>query len=470
MRIKTSRLRHRFLWASLALATFLAAPSFFQPEIHAGDAPGGGQRGSSGSALDAPHQYTGPGACSSTTCHGSIAPMTINRVKQNEYSVWITRDKHSKAFAALTNPVGRRMGEILKIGKSETAQKCLACHALDVPEGERARTFEMNEGVSCENCHGPAAAWLGPHTERDWKHEDSVAKLGMVDTRDIIKRTERCLTCHLGNNEKYVDHEMIAAGHPDLYFELDSFSAQMPRHWKDNNSEPGQPEGSDPWFDVREWATGQAVQLKDALIHLSERTKGKVWPEYSELECYACHHSLGPAEQSWEQQRGYPNRRPGDPPWNISRYVVLREIVRQVDESDAAKLDTEVEHVNKLMSTLNPNREEVATAATNAAHLAGEIAQKLNTMQYNSALALHLLQTISSDPNGNISGQGAHCGYQAAMALQSLYVAYERNQKFQDSQQLRGAISGLFEQLQVPSSYDANRFSRQMKQVNALSR
>jgi len=28
-----------------------------------------------------------------------------------------------------------------------------------------------------------------------------------------------------GTKNKFVDHEMIAAGHPDLYFELDSFSA-----------------------------------------------------------------------------------------------------------------------------------------------------------------------------------------------------------------------------------------------------
>ena len=88
-------------------------------------------------------------------------------------------------------------------------------------------------------------------------------------------------------------------------------------------------------------------------------------------------------------------------------------------------------------------------------------------MQYNSPLALRLIQRISSD-SGNISTQGWHCAAQAAMALQSLYVAYDRNQKFQDSQQLRAAIGGLFEQLQIPSSYDANRFSRQMKNVNAL--
>jgi len=264
-----------------------------------------------------------------------------------------------------------------------------------------------------------------------------------------------------------VDHEMIAAGHPDLYFELDSFSAQMPRHWKENNSEPGQPDGSDAWFDMREWATGQAVQLNRALVHLAERTKGDVWPEYSEMECYACHHSLVPAEQSWEQARGYLNRRPGDPPWNLSRYIVLREIVREADEDEAQKLDAEVMRVNSLMSTLSPKRDDVAAAAASSAQIAGGVAQKLNTMQYNPALALRLLQRISSDSD-NISAQGWHCAAQAAMAMQSLYVAYDRNQKFQDSAQLRAAVAGLFEQLQVPSSYDATRFSRQMKNVNAL--
>jgi len=42
------------------------------------------------------------------------------------------------------------------------------------------------------------------------------------------------------NENRFVDHEMIAAGHPDLFFELDSFSAVMPRHWKSpRESEPG---------------------------------------------------------------------------------------------------------------------------------------------------------------------------------------------------------------------------------------
>src|SRR5260221_620832 len=83
-----------------------------------------------------------------------------------------------------------------------------------------------------EACHGPATGWLGYHVTKDAKHEESV-KRGMYDTKDVVKRTEKCLTCHLGTSEKFVDHEMIAAGHPDLVFELEAFSAAMPRHWKE---------------------------------------------------------------------------------------------------------------------------------------------------------------------------------------------------------------------------------------------
>jgi hypothetical protein len=412
-------------------------------------------------------QYTGPGSCSSTSCHGSIAPRTDNRVRQNEYSVWIVRDKHSKAFVSLTGTVGERMAAILNLGKAELAPKCLACHALDVPAGQRAHTFDLSDGVSCENCHGPASAWLGRHTERGWTHEQSVA-LGMYDTRDLVKRSEMCLSCHLGNEQKSVDHEMIAAGHPDLYFELDAFSATMPRHWKEPG-EPGETEGSDPWFDVREWSTGQAVQLQESLTQLASRAQGKIWPEYSELECYACHHSLGPAEQSWRQARGYPNRRPGSPPWNASRYVVFREIARQVDEPGTQELDKQLAHLANLMSDANSDRAAVVTEAKNAALTAHDLALKLNHMPYDSAMTLRLLHQITSDAD-YISNQDEHAAAQAAMAIQSLFVAYDRNEKMQNAQEVRAAISGLFDQLQVPSNYDPTRFSRQMHEVNALLR
>jgi hypothetical protein len=415
-------------------------------------------------AAQAP-RYTGPGSCASTTCHGSVSPRADNRVLQNEYGTWIVKDKHSKAYASLQGNVGERMATILGIGKAESAPKCLACHALDVPAAQRTRTFDLSEGVSCESCHGPAAAWLGPHTERDWTHEKSIAA-GMYDMRDLTKRSEKCLSCHLGNEEKSVDHEMIAAGHPDLYFELDSFSAVMPRHWKEPG-EPGEPENSDPWYDVRELTTGQAVQLRQSLLRLESRAYGKHWPEYSELQCYSCHHSLTLPENSWRQAHGYSGRRPGDPPWNPSRYTIFHEVVFQAGGDSAEKLDSELARLGQLMSQLNPDRDAVAAAAGNSARLVGDLSAKVDAMANDSASALRLLRKISGDAD-NISAQGEHAAAQAAMAVQSLFVAYERNEKFPRSAELRAAISALFQDLQDPSAYDPARFAGKLRQVNAL--
>src|SRR5215472_12190973 len=333
-------------------------------------------------STDAPEpiKYIGPGSCAATSCHGSVKPVAGSRILQNEYSTWILQDKHSRAYSALTGDVGERMARILKLEtKAEEAPKCLACHALYTAPEQRGRPFELADGVSCENCHGPASAWLGPHTTRDWPHEKSVA-LGMVETRDVIRRTNRCLECHLGTKDKFVDHEMIAAGHPDLYFELDSFSAVMPRHWNQPRLfASGQAVEDAAWVGVRDWSAGQAVQLAAQMNRLVWRAKNErydkkdVWPEYSELSCFACHHSLGQAKDSWRQEHGYVGRRPGDPAWNASRYVVFRVLAKQIDSGNGQELDKHLLAVSSEMSKLNPDRGVVASAASAAAPLCQQI-------------------------------------------------------------------------------------------------
>src|SRR6201981_2880745 len=316
-----------------------------------------------------PVKYIGPGSCAATSCHGSGKPIAGSRIRQKEYSTWILQDKHSRAYQALTGEVGDRMPRILKLdAKAEESSKCLACHGLYTPPEQRGRAFAISEGVSCENCHGPAAAWLGPHTTHSWSHEKSLA-LGMTDTRNVIHRTEKCLESHLGTKNKFVDHEMIAAGHPDLYFELDSFSAVMPRHWKQPlESEAGKTKEDPAGVGVRDWSAGQAVQLRAALERLTWRAKGErydkkdVWPEYAELSCFACHHSLGPAKDSWRQEHGYVGRRPGDPAWNASRYAVLRLLAKQMDSANAQELHRQILLVSEEMSKLNPDRNAVEAA------------------------------------------------------------------------------------------------------------
>jgi hypothetical protein len=296
----------------------------------------------------------------------------------------------------------------------------------------------------------------------------------MHDTRDVIHRTEKCLECHLGTKNKFVDHEMIAAGHPDLYFELDSFSAVMPRHWKSpRESEPGKPVEDAAWVGVREWSAGQAVQLRTAMERLTWRARNErfdkkdAWPEYSELSCFACHHALGPAKDSWRQGHAYIGRRPGDPPWNSSRYVVFRLLAKQVDSVSAMELDRQMLAVSDEMSKLNPDRNAVASAASAAAPLAQRIAQRLATMQYDQAVALRMLQRIPDDAE-NIALADERAAEQAAMALDSLYIAYSKDAKPANAAEVRAAINALFQQLENPSSYNADQFASSLRRIRTM--
>ena len=138
-------------------------------------------------------KYNGPGGCASSSCHGSIQPKQITHVSQNEYSIWAGQDKHARAYQVLSNDVSLRIGRILNLkSPPEQSEKCLACHALSVSAEQRAQTFDLNDGVSCESCHGPAAGWLGPHTVKGWENQASEqkAKLGMVDLATIQAQAE----------------------------------------------------------------------------------------------------------------------------------------------------------------------------------------------------------------------------------------------------------------------------------------
>jgi Cytochrome c554 and c-prime len=405
-----------------------------------------------------PSKYTGPGSCSSPSCHGGVTERSETSVLQNEYSTWVVRDKHAHAFVNLTNPVGTRIAKIMGLGQPDNAPRCLACHALDVPVDQRARTFDLTDGVGCENCHGPASAWLGPHTTRGWNYDKSL-ELGMYNTRDLVKRSERCLGCHLGTPDKSVDHELIAAGHPDLYFELDSFMSVMPPHWKEVDK--------DPLFGVRALAVGQAVQLREQLRRVARESQRGIWPEYAELDCFACHHSLVAAKDSWRQELGYAGRRPGNPPWNLSRYVVLRHVVQEADSSAAQPLASELEKVYALVTALGSDRKQVAEEALNASEMADRLAQRLNAMTFDQPMTLRLMKSISSDA-GAIANQDERAAEQATMVLDSLFVAYLKNAKLANEQQIRAGINALFKQLEDPSAYNAFQFASALKNLNSV--
>ena len=405
-------------------------------------------------------KYSGPGSCAASNCHGSIQPKNVVRISQNEYSIWAGQDKHAGAYLVLSNNVSLRMAKILGLPQPPNqSDRCLNCHALNVKQDRRAQTFQsIDGGVSCESCHGPAVGWLGAHTLKNWSHEQSV-KLGMIDTRNLARRTEQCLSCHSGTGDKEVDHVMIAAGHPDLTFQLQTFSSAMPRHWKPvpNTAE---------WQDVQELAVGQAVQLREALNRLNRRASGPNWPEYAEYECFACHHSLTKPEASWRQAEGYRDRLPGAPVWNPSTYAVFRYVAGAVDASTTNQLITQLREIEQL-SGKPASKDQLAARAQEAGALADRIAHEVQALSYDRNLVTRLLHEIASDSE-TIAAEGERSAEQATMALDSLSRAYAKNEQVANQEELRAAINELFQQLANPSAYNAPKFAMQMQKVAKL--
>ena len=399
-------------------------------------------------------KYIGPGSCSATACHGGVQPRNITPVQQNEYSTWAVQDSHSKAYRSLENPISQRMGRLLGIAHPEASSKCLVCHALSIPESQRGREFDLSEGVSCESCHGPASAWLGPHSEKNSKISQFTS-LGMYDLADLQRRSEKCLTCHLGTPEKQVDHAMIAAGHPNLVFELDSYSAIQPPHWKPS---------PDPNQGVRLWSIGQAVQLREALRRLQRRAQSPNWPEYSELDCYSCHHSLTKPEESWRQARGYADRPPGAAPWNVAHYAVFRIVAKDVDAASSQELESALRDVFAVTAKPASDRTQISKAAADASQVADTFVGKMKSADFSRARTARLLSEISRQGD-SLAGDDALTAEQTTMALDSLFISYSKQAA--DNSGVRAAIDGLFQELQNPSVYSAPRFSAQMRKVNA---
>jgi hypothetical protein len=385
-----------------------------------------------------------------------VWPRTGSRIKQNEYKIWSGKDRHAKAYNVLLEPRSKLIARNLGIDRAETAGKCLDCHALNVPTGEQAKSFDLSDGVSCESCHGPAAGWLGPHTTRGQTHQRNLA-LGMYETKDLPKRVERCLSCHIGTEKKTVDHEMIAAGHPDLIFELDTFSALMPPHWEEPKS---------AWQGMRRWAVGQAVALGASMEQLERRVRGSPWngwPDFADFECFSCHHNL--VLPSARQARGYPGRA-GIPLWNPSRYMVFRQVVAAISPAERRILDQLIEELKQRLQNAGSGRTFVAETASRIAQLMDNLVPQLEKASYSESLARTVMRAIAADGDA-ISNAGMRSAEQATMALEALYNSYEQTTE-KNNKPLNAQISRLYETLQSTSRYDPEQFAAQLKQVRNL--
>ena len=201
--------------------------------------------------------FVGSIGCKSSSCHGGAGP------KRDQYITWSQKDFHTKGYAVLLNARSTRIAEALGIASATASARCTVCHSpFQSTESTRLTpTAHPDEGVSCESCHGAAGGWLRGHTRADWSYNMRVGA-GMRDLRNLYVRANACVACH-----QNIGIELLRAGHPDLFFELDGQTVAEPKHWKDEQ----------PWNGLRQWLTGQAVALREMSWALGQEPNPDEW-------------------------------------------------------------------------------------------------------------------------------------------------------------------------------------------------
>ena len=347
----------------------------------------------------------GVASCSNSLCHGAVETWKQSSVLQNEYVTWSRRDKHARAYTVLLND---RSKEIMKrLGLKEAAHQsplCLDCHSHNVEAPQRGERFVLSDGVTCEACHGPAGRWIRSHVQRGAKHGDNLAR-GMYPTRDHVERAKLCLSCHFGNAQKFVTHKMMAAGHPRMSFELDTFTQIQPPHYRFDSGEV--------WDGVRIWALGQALGAHEILDILNDPKRGRdgLFPELVLFDCHACHHPMADKRDAGRRL----GVGPGTIRLNDSSLLMVRQIARRVTGEGDAQFAQQVQRFHRAVASGTDALQQARALQQTIAQLVPRIGGYTFSEKDLHAILVGL---IDDGLNGEYSDyQGAE---QAAMALQSV--------------------------------------------------
>ena len=401
-------------WSAVVICTLvLAAVVGWQIPIsgRAAPAPEAAQPPKSTTSGTAAALIAGRASCSGRACHGGLEPGPAGGVRQNEFTTWITHDKHARAFDVLTEERGQRIAKNLGIADASKDERCLACHttpALAGPIPEELVALR-SDGVSCEACHGPAngaESWRVAHTLASWKdlkgqeREKAYQKYGMTPLFDLEVQAKTCAGCHVGAPAdeahgipaRNLTHDLMAAGHPRLTFELSAFRDNMPPHWRPDLH------AATPGYEASVWAIGQAASAQasaELTAHRAREAKdGKgPWPEFAEASCFACHADL--RSPSWRRKADYySGRKPGTIPIN-RWYSALLPVLEGVAPKEAGAADKALTTLAAEMNKPYPDPAKVHALAEAAGTDLGTLLAAVKAVEYKPETVKALAEGLS---------------------------------------------------------------------------
>ena len=140
-----------------------------------------------GSALMAQNfKYIGASKCK--MCH-------MKPAKGDQYNVWL-KGLHAGAMKTLANEESKKIAAEKGIADPTTDPACITCHStVGGVDAKLVASAKMDEGVSCESCHGPGSMYKGASI---MKNRELAMQKGLV-----IPTEEVCKTCHNEESPTY---------------------------------------------------------------------------------------------------------------------------------------------------------------------------------------------------------------------------------------------------------------------------
>ena len=97
---------------------------------------------------------------------------------------------HAKAYEKLGTPEAKEAGKKAGVDDPQKSPKCLKCHSTAYWFSEKIATdkVKVEEGVTCESCHGPGKDYKAKST---MENRDKAIAAGLV-----YPATKSCTQCH----------------------------------------------------------------------------------------------------------------------------------------------------------------------------------------------------------------------------------------------------------------------------------
>ena len=402
---------------------------------------------------DAKHE--GVATCAASQCHGSAVPRDGSNVMQNEYVTWTQNDPHAGAYEVLSNDLSQDIAARLGIGSARSAGICLDCHADNVSRDKRGERFQLSDGVGCEACHGGAENWLSTHYNVPAVTHQNNVDAGLYPTESAAPRGELCLSCHLGTRDKFATHRIMAAGHPRLSFELDTFTelwrtaGRQPHYRVDDDYRERK---SAPTHSYT-WAVGVLAEARQrlGLILDSQFSGDSMFPELGLYDCHACHRTMKTVQ--WRRLPRHGNAGPGVPFINDGTLVMSLAMVNAIAPESADELEGALTELHVAGSS---NVEDIRAAAENLDGILRTIQSRLSPNTIRNRGDVVLREILSSAAEGNFLDYVS--AEQAFMAVQMLAIELNNTP-------MEAALDDLAKSLENDEAYQPGQFGRLLENL-----